>query len=92
MYHSLRASIVLARIIFAYTILYTVIAGMLDHIIVETSGVKMSLSQIAVVSVLDSKTLSINPYDPNVTSLQNRVLILLLPFSSSVNVVNFSGS
>ncbi|XP_038885565.1 ribosome-recycling factor isoform X2 [Benincasa hispida] len=40
-------------------------SGMLDHIIVETSGVKMPLNQIAVVSVLDPKTLSINPYDPN---------------------------
>ncbi|KAK2661518.1 hypothetical protein Ddye_000092 [Dipteronia dyeriana] len=39
--------------------------GMLDHIIVETSGVKMPLNHLAVVSVLDSKTLSINPYDPN---------------------------
>ncbi|TXG54822.1 hypothetical protein EZV62_020078 [Acer yangbiense] len=39
--------------------------GMLDHIIVETGGVKMSLNHLAVVSVLDSKTLSINPYDPN---------------------------
>lgn len=40
--------------------------GMLDHIIVETGGVKMPLNHLAVVSVLDSKTLSINPYDPNV--------------------------
>ncbi|KAJ7970685.1 ribosome-recycling factor [Quillaja saponaria] len=39
--------------------------GMLDHIIVETSGVKMPLNRIAVVSVLDPKTLSINPYDPD---------------------------
>ncbi|XP_020205758.1 uncharacterized protein LOC109790925 [Cajanus cajan] len=35
--------------------------GMLDHIIVETSGLKMPF---AVVSVLDPKTLSVNPYDP----------------------------
>lgn len=41
-------------------------AGMLDHIIVEASGLKLPLSQIAVVSVMDSKTLSINPFDPNV--------------------------
>ncbi|XP_021284767.1 uncharacterized protein LOC110416944 [Herrania umbratica] len=40
-------------------------AGMLDHIIVETGGVKMQLNHLAVVSVIDSKTLSINPYDPN---------------------------
>ncbi|KAK4760278.1 hypothetical protein SAY87_005171 [Trapa incisa] len=39
--------------------------GMLDHIIVETSGMKMPLVRLAVVSVLDIKTLSINPYDPN---------------------------
>lgn len=39
---------------------------MLDHIIVETGGVKMPLGRIAVVSVLDSKTLSVTPYDPNV--------------------------
>ena len=43
--------------------------GMLDHIIVETSGLKLPLSQIAVVSVMDSKTLSINPFDANVMSL-----------------------
>ncbi|KAK9104184.1 hypothetical protein Scep_021028 [Stephania cephalantha] len=40
-------------------------AGMLDHIIVETSGVKMSLNRIAVVSVLESQKLSVTPYDPN---------------------------
>ncbi|KAK1314985.1 hypothetical protein QJS10_CPA06g01376 [Acorus calamus] len=40
-------------------------AGMLDHIIVEVSGAKVPLSHIAVVSVLDSKTLSVMPYDTN---------------------------
>ncbi|OVA15406.1 Ribosome recycling factor [Macleaya cordata] len=40
-------------------------AGMLDHIIVETSGVKMPLSRVAVVSVIDSQTLSVTPYDPD---------------------------
>ncbi|KAH7852935.1 hypothetical protein Vadar_031174 [Vaccinium darrowii] len=40
-------------------------AGILDHIIVETGGVKMPLSRLAVVSVIDSKTLSVTPYDPN---------------------------
>ncbi|GFY83156.1 ribosome recycling factor [Actinidia rufa] len=40
-------------------------AGMLDHIIVETGGVKMPLSRLAVVSVIDSKTLSVTPYDPD---------------------------
>ena len=39
---------------------------MLDHIIVETAGVKMPLNRMAVVSVIDSKTLSVTPYDPNV--------------------------
>jgi ribosome recycling factor len=39
---------------------------MLDHIIVETGGVKMPLNRIALVSVLDPKTLSVNPYDPEV--------------------------
>ena len=42
------------------------IAGMLDHIIVETGDVKLPLNQIAVVSVMDLKTLSINPFDPTV--------------------------
>lgn len=40
-------------------------AGMLDHIIVESNGLKTPLSRVAVVSVLDSKTLSVTPYDPN---------------------------
>ncbi|XP_057489692.1 uncharacterized protein LOC130775590 [Actinidia eriantha] len=40
-------------------------SGMLDHIIVETGGVKMPLSRLAVVSVIDSKTLSVTPYDPD---------------------------
>lgn len=40
---------------------------MLDHIVVETGGVKMPLNHLALVSVLDPKTLSVNPYDPDVT-------------------------
>lgn len=48
-----------------------VFTGMLDHIIVETGGVKMPLNHLAVVSVLDSKTLSINPYDPNVLTVSS---------------------
>lgn len=40
-------------------------AGMLDHIIVETGGLRMPLNRMAVVSVIDSKTLSVTPYDPN---------------------------
>ncbi|KAL6652484.1 hypothetical protein ACP70R_011409 [Stipagrostis hirtigluma subsp. patula] len=39
--------------------------GMLDHIIVETADVKVALNRIAVVSVLDSHTLSVMPYDPS---------------------------
>lgn len=38
--------------------------GMLDHIIVETRGVKMALNRLALVSVIDSKTISVTPYDP----------------------------
>ena len=45
------------------------VAGMLDHIIVETNGVKMSLIHVAVVSVLDSQTLLVTPYDPHVIKL-----------------------
>lgn len=43
-------------------------AGMLDHILVETGGAKMPLNHVAVVSVIDSKTLSVTPYDPTVKS------------------------
>lgn len=56
-------------IFFAHLSTMFVYAGMLDHIIVETSGLKLPLNQIAVVSVMDSKTLSINPFDPNVMKL-----------------------
>lgn len=50
---------------------------MLDHIIVETSGLKMPLNRLAVVSVLDPKTLSVNPYDPEVLYLRSGSLLLL---------------
>lgn len=40
--------------------------GMLDHIIVEINGAKMPLNRVSLVSVLDPKTLSVMPYDPNV--------------------------
>ncbi|CAI9111545.1 OLC1v1011794C1 [Oldenlandia corymbosa var. corymbosa] len=40
-------------------------AGMLDHIIVESVSVKSPLNRMAVVSVIDPKTLSITPFDPN---------------------------
>ncbi|KAK7343095.1 hypothetical protein VNO80_26058 [Phaseolus coccineus] len=49
--------------------------GMLDHIIVETSGLKMPLNRLAVVSVLDPKTLSVNPYDPEtLQQLENAIV------------------
>ncbi|GMJ02388.1 hypothetical protein like AT3G01800 [Hibiscus trionum] len=50
-------------------------AGMLDHIIVETEGVKMQLNHLAVVSVIDSKTLSVNPYDPNTVKALERAIV-----------------
>jgi len=51
--------------------------GMLDHIIVETGGVKMPLSRIALVSVLDPKTLSVNPYDPEVLHLTSLSILAI---------------
>lgn len=48
--------------------LFRAFAGMLDHIIVEIGGVKMPLNHLALVSVLDPKTLSVNPYDPDVST------------------------
>lgn len=44
---------------------------MLDHVIVETGGVKLSLNRVAVVSVIDAQTLSVMPYDPNVMGFVN---------------------
>ncbi|PON95312.1 Ribosome recycling factor [Trema orientale] len=50
-------------------------AGMLDHIIVDTGDVKLPLNQIAVVSVMDSKSLSINPFDPSaLKSLESAIV------------------
>ncbi|TKY65519.1 Ribosome-recycling factor [Spatholobus suberectus] len=37
---------------------------MLDHITVETSGLKMPSNLVALVSVIDPNTLSVNPYYP----------------------------
>lgn len=49
--------------------------GMLDHIIVETSGLKLPLNRVAVVSVLDPKTLSVSPYDPQtLQQLENAIV------------------
>nr|AKM76791.1 ribosome recycling factor [Pelargonium dichondrifolium]AKM76793.1 ribosome recycling factor [Pelargonium exstipulatum] len=49
--------------------------GMLDHIIVETGGAKIPLNRLALVSVLDSKTLSINPYDPNTIKALQKAIV-----------------
>ncbi|KAF2305977.1 hypothetical protein GH714_009234 [Hevea brasiliensis] len=50
-------------------------AGMLDHIIVETDGVKLPLSRLAVVAVMDPKTLSVNPYDPNTIKALEKAIV-----------------
>ncbi|KAK4359705.1 hypothetical protein RND71_021934 [Anisodus tanguticus] len=50
-------------------------AGMLDHIIVDTGGVKTPLCRMAVISVLDPKTLSVNPYDPNTLKELEKAII-----------------
>lgn len=50
-------------------------AGMLDHIVVETNGVRMSLNHVAVVSVLDPKTLSVTPYDSSALKSIERAII-----------------
>nr|GEW70990.1 ribosome recycling factor [Tanacetum cinerariifolium] len=50
-------------------------AGMLDHIIVETGGVKMPLNRMAVVSVLDPKTLSVTPYNPSALKELEKAII-----------------
>ncbi|KAL5555528.1 hypothetical protein UlMin_037764 [Ulmus minor] len=42
--------------------------GMLDHIIIDIGDVKPPLNQIVVVSIMDSKTLSINLFDPKFES------------------------
>eukprot|EP01018_Ginkgo_biloba_P026139 Gb_22384 [translate_table: standard] len=48
---------------------------MLDHIIMEANGVRMPLSRIAAVSVLDSLTLSVTPYDLNVMKEVERAIV-----------------
>nr|XP_043616558.1 ribosome-recycling factor [Erigeron canadensis] len=50
-------------------------SGMLDHIIVETGGVKMPLNRMAVVSVLDPKTLSVTPYNPSALKELEKAII-----------------
>ncbi|CAL9219282.1 unnamed protein product [Arabidopsis halleri] len=49
--------------------------GMLDHIVVETGGVKMPLNHLALVSVLDPKTLSVNPYDPDTVKELEKAIV-----------------
>lgn len=49
--------------------------GMLDHIVVETGGTKMPLNHLALVSVLDPKTLSINPYDPDTVKELEKAIV-----------------
>ncbi|VFQ95318.1 unnamed protein product [Cuscuta campestris] len=49
--------------------------GMLDHIVVESDGVSLPLSRMAAVSVLDSKTLSVTPYDPNTLKSLEKAII-----------------
>ncbi|KAH7681115.1 ribosome recycling factor protein [Dioscorea alata] len=50
-------------------------AGMLDHVIVETGGVKLSLNRVAVVSVIDAQTLSVMPYDPNTLKALEQAIV-----------------
>uniref|UniRef100_A0A0D6R7F2 Ribosome-recycling factor, chloroplastic n=1 Tax=Araucaria cunninghamii TaxID=56994 RepID=A0A0D6R7F2_ARACU len=50
-------------------------AGMLDHIVVESYGVRTPLSRIAAVTVVDSQTLSVTPYDLNVIKEVERAII-----------------
>lgn len=52
-------------------------AGMLDHIMVETTGVKVALNRLAVVSVLDAHTLSVMPYDPSVRVFLASLIVAL---------------
>ncbi|CAH8385721.1 unnamed protein product [Eruca vesicaria subsp. sativa] len=49
--------------------------GMLDHIVVETGGLKMPLNHLALVTVLDPKTLSINPYDPDTVKELEKAIV-----------------
>ncbi|KAK6153149.1 hypothetical protein DH2020_012788 [Rehmannia glutinosa] len=49
--------------------------GMLDHIMVELYGVKTPLNRMAVVSVLDPKTLAVTPYDPNALKELEKAII-----------------
>eukprot|EP00252_Welwitschia_mirabilis_P022394 TRINITY_DN6044_c0_g1_i5.p1 TRINITY_DN6044_c0_g1~~TRINITY_DN6044_c0_g1_i5.p1 ORF type:complete len:235 (+),score=50.74 TRINITY_DN6044_c0_g1_i5:119-823(+) len=50
-------------------------AGMLDHIIIEASGSRTPLSRMAAVSVLDSQTLNVLPYDSSAIKEIERAII-----------------
>ncbi|CAA0818665.1 Ribosome recycling factor [Striga hermonthica] len=50
-------------------------SGMIDHIVVEQYGVKTPISRMAVVSVLDPKTLAVTPYDPNAMKELEKAII-----------------
>ncbi|EXC19901.1 Ribosome-recycling factor [Morus notabilis] len=61
-------------------------SGMLDHIMVDLGDVKLPLNQIAVVSVIDSKTLSVNPFDPSaLKSLEKAIISSPLGLSPKVD-------
>lgn len=50
-------------------------SGMLDHIIIESDGVRTPLSRIAAVSVIDSQTLSVTPYNLDVIKDVERAIV-----------------
>lgn len=49
--------------------------GMLDHIVVETGGVKAPLNRLAMISVMDPRTLSITPYDSTGLKAINKAIV-----------------
>lgn len=49
--------------------------GMLDHIMIEHYGIKTPLNRMAVVSVLDPKTLSVAPFDSNALKEMEKAII-----------------
>lgn len=63
---------------------------MLDHIIVDSGGVKTPLCRMAVISVLDPKTLSVNPYDPDVIYTLKLICIYCLIFDIFSICIHFT--
>ncbi|CAM8907572.1 unnamed protein product [Rhodiola kirilowii] len=60
--------------------------GMLDHIIVETGGVKVPLNGVAMVSAIDAKTLSVTPYDSNaLKEIENAIVTSPLGLNPKVD-------